>query len=320
MEFTYLSIGGGFRGSANNGQIFVRLKPSRRAGQVAGRDPERPAREARADPGVRPSIGGARSIFGGFGQPIRINVQGPEPTRLKIAAEQVLETMRAVPGVAEPQSSDEGEIPQLDVRVDRQQAWAAGLGIDSIASTLAAAVSGPARDAVGRPERATRTTSSSSIPTRCASRRRTSPRIPVLSNNIDPRTGQPAIVPLSQVADVRAGVGPQQIERRSLERQISISAGVLPGYSMGDVADARADAIATHRPAPRLSHRVRRRRAEPRRDEGLRARGDPARGGLHLPDPGVAVRLVRAAAVDHARAAALLHRRGARRCWSPAAR
>jgi HAE1 family hydrophobic/amphiphilic exporter-1 len=60
--------------------------------------------------------------------------------------------------------------------------------------------------------------------------------IVVPSNNIDPRTGQASMVPLTQVADVRAGVGPQQIERSSLERQVSISAGVLPGYGMGDVA------------------------------------------------------------------------------------
>ena len=39
---------------------------------------------------------------------------------------------------------------------------------------------------------------------------------------------------------VRSGVGPQAIERRSLERQITLSAGVLPGHNMGDVAaDAR---------------------------------------------------------------------------------
>ena len=47
-----------------------------------------------------------------------------------------------------------------------------------------------------------------------------------------------ALVPLGQVATVEAGVGPQQIERSSLERQISISAGVLPGFAMGNVADA----------------------------------------------------------------------------------
>jgi HAE1 family hydrophobic/amphiphilic exporter-1 len=62
--------------------------------------------------------------------------------------------------------------------------------------------------------------------------------IPVLSNNIDPRTGQQAVIPLVQVAQVKAGVGPQQIERNSLQRQISISSGVLPGYGVGDVADA----------------------------------------------------------------------------------
>jgi HAE1 family hydrophobic/amphiphilic exporter-1 len=45
------------------------------------------------------------------------------------------------------------------------------------------------------------------------------------------------------VADIRAGLGPQQIERRSLERQMSVSAGVLPGYSMGNVANAAKSVI-----------------------------------------------------------------------------
>jgi hydrophobic/amphiphilic exporter-1 (mainly G- bacteria), HAE1 family len=62
--------------------------------------------------------------------------------------------------------------------------------------------------------------------------------IPVPSTNVDPSTGRAVVVPLAQVAQVTAGVGPQQIERSSLERQVSISAGVLPGYSMGNVADA----------------------------------------------------------------------------------
>jgi HAE1 family hydrophobic/amphiphilic exporter-1 len=59
--------------------------------------------------------------------------------------------------------------------------------------------------------------------------------IPVVSSNLD-ASGQPALVPLSQVADLKSGTGPQQINRRQLERQITISAGVLPGYPIGDVA------------------------------------------------------------------------------------
>jgi HAE1 family hydrophobic/amphiphilic exporter-1 len=184
------------------------------------------------------------SIFGGFRQPIQIYVQGPEPTRLKLAAEQVLATVRAVPGVAEPSSSDDGEIPQLDVRVDRQQAWAAGLAMQTIGGTLQPLFQG---------QRATRWEDpngySHDVMVVYPDSSRVSPedvaRIPVLSNNIDPRTGQQVTIPLSQVAEIRPGVGPQQIERGYLERRISISAGVLPGFSMGNVADDARDALST---------------------------------------------------------------------------
>ena len=244
VEFTYLTVGGGggFRGS-NGGQIYVRLS------EKAHRD--RTQQEIQAAlrqqlpnvTGVRPNIGQTRSIFGGFGQPIRIFVQGPEATRLKLAAEQVMETIRNVDGVAEPTSSDEGEIPQLDVRVDRQQAWAAGLGINAIGSTLQPLFQG---------QRATRWEDpngySHDVVVVYPDSMRVSPedvaKIPVLSQNVDPRTGQAVTVPLSQVATIQAGVGPQQIERRMLERQVSLSAGVLGGYNMGDVADNARDAIA----------------------------------------------------------------------------
>jgi HAE1 family hydrophobic/amphiphilic exporter-1 len=243
VEFTYLNVGGGgFRGP-NGGSVYVRLSEKSKRDRSQQEIQTQLRQLLPSVTGVRPTIGGSRSIFGGMGQPIRIFVQGPEPTRLKLAAEQVLQTVRAVPGVAEPNSSDEGEIPQLDVRVDRQQAWAAGLGISSISSTLQPLFQG---------QRATRWEDelgySHDVVVVYPDSMRVSPedvaRIPVLSANVDARTGQAATVPLSQVAEVRSGVGPQQIERRMLERQVSLSAGVLTGHNMGDVADAARDAIA----------------------------------------------------------------------------
>ena len=244
VEFTSLSVGGGgaFSRGVNGGQIYVKLRPK----HERSRDLFAIQQELRGQlaliPGVRPSITGSRSIFGGYRQPIQIYVQGPEPTRLKLASEQVLETIRAVPGVAEPNSSDEGEIPQLDVRVDRQMAWAAGLAMQTIGGTLQPLFQG---------QRATRWEDpngySHDVMVVYPDSARVSAddvaRIPVLSNNFDPRTGQPVTVPLSQVAEIRPGVGPQQIERGYLERRISISAGVLPGYDMGTVADAARAAI-----------------------------------------------------------------------------
>jgi HAE1 family hydrophobic/amphiphilic exporter-1 len=235
VAFTYLSVGGGFRGTPSNGQIYVKLTPKseRKRSQFDIQTALRS--ELPKVSGARANITGTPTIFGGFRQPIAVNVQGPESSRLKILATQVLEVLRTVPGVAEPTSSDEGDIPQLDVQVDREQAWAAGLGIGSIASTLQPLFTGTRatewEDAQGY---------SHDVVVVYPDSMRTSAQdvggIPVPSNNIDPRSGRPVLVPLSQVATVKAGVGPQQIERSSLERQVSISAGVLPGYSMGNVA------------------------------------------------------------------------------------
>ncbi len=240
VMYTYTSVGSGFRGTANNGSVFVKLKPKgeRDRSMFAIQDDLR--NQLRTIPGARANIQGTRSIFGGYRQPIGINVQGPEPTRLKIAANEVLEAVREVPGVAEPQSSDEGEIPQLDVTVDRQQAWSAGVGVGAIASTLQPLFTGfratQWEDALGY---------SHDVVVVYPDSMRTSAadvaNIPVLSTNAS--AGGAPMIPLQQVAEVRAGVGPQQIERRMLERMVSISAGVLPGYNMGDVAAAAEAAI-----------------------------------------------------------------------------
>jgi HAE1 family hydrophobic/amphiphilic exporter-1 len=240
VDFTYLSAGGGFRGTPNNGSIFVKLHSKRDRDLFAIQNDLRG--RLRNIPGVQPSIQGQQSIFGGRGRPINVNVQGPEPTRLKIAAERVLATMRSVPGVAEAMSSEEGEIPQLDVRVDRQEAWRAGLGIGSIAGTLAPLFSG---------QRATRWEDpngySHDVVVVYPDSMRTSAAdvagITVGSTSTDSRTGSGVMIPLSQVADVRAGVGPQQIERRMLEQQVNVSSGVLPGYALGEVADRARKAI-----------------------------------------------------------------------------
>ncbi len=241
-DFTYLSAGGGFRGTPNNGNVFVALKPGHKRSLAEIQNDLRG--KLRNIPGVRPSIQGQRTIFGGFRQPIIVSVQGPEASRLKMAAERTLAAIKSVPGVAEPNSSEDGDIPQLDVRIDRQEAWRAGLGVGSVASTLQPLFSG---------QRATTWEDAQGFshdvvvifPDSLRGSAEDVSSLPVASTFIDSRNGLPSMVPLSQVAEVRAGVGPQQIERRQLEQQVSLSTGVLPGYVMGDVAEAVKRAIAT---------------------------------------------------------------------------
>jgi HAE1 family hydrophobic/amphiphilic exporter-1 len=243
VAFTQLSVGGpggGGRGGPNSGNIYVRLVPKS--------DRDRSQFEIQTElrsqlgqfPGLRASIGGTPSIFGGRGPPVSVNVQGPEAARLKLIAAQVLDVMRGVQGLAEPQSSDEGDIPQLDVRVDRQQAWAAGLGIGTISNTLQPLFTG-ARATVWQDPQGY----SHDVVVIYPDSLRATPAnvgdIPIAGSAMDTRTGHAASIPLSQVADLRVGVGPQTIEHRALERQVRISAQVLPGVPVGDVA-ARARA------------------------------------------------------------------------------
>jgi HAE1 family hydrophobic/amphiphilic exporter-1 len=237
VAFTYLTVGGGFRSTPNRGQIYVGLVP--KAHRVRSQaDIQTELRGfLRTIPGLRPSILGTPSIFSGYRQPVLVNVQGPEMTRLKIVADRVLRAMRNVPGVAEPFSSDEGDIPQLSVEVDRQQAWAAGVGVGSIGETLQPLFAGQKastwEDPLGYSHDVvvvypdSLRASASDVAT-----------IPVASEHVDSTIMQPSMVPLAQVAQVRASVGPQTIERRSLERQIQLAASVLPGYALGDVANA----------------------------------------------------------------------------------
>ena len=236
VEFTFLSIGGGGRGGASNGSVYVKLK--------ARHDRDRSQFDVQGDvrkfltqiPGVAGNVTGTPSIFGGFRQPIQVNVQGADPDRLKLVADQVLQTLREVPGLAEPTSSDEGAIPQLDVQVDRQQAWAAGLGLDAIAGTLQPLFAGQ-RATVFQDELGYSHDVVVVYPDSLRTSLEDVASIPVTGAGRDARSGQAVTVPLSQVADIVSGIGPQQIERRALESQIGLSAGILPGYAMGNVAD-----------------------------------------------------------------------------------
>ncbi|HEX7979830.1 MAG TPA: efflux RND transporter permease subunit [Gemmatimonadaceae bacterium] len=238
-DFTYLSVGGGFRGTPNQGQVFVSLKPGHKRTLAEIQNDLRG--KLRQIPGVRPQIQGQRSIFGGFRQPIQVSMQGPESSRLKLVADRALQAIRTVPGVAEPNSSEEGDIPQLDVRVDRQEAWRAGLGVGSVAATLQPLFSGQRATTWEDPQGFSHDVVVV-FPDTLRTNAADVSELPVASTFVS-QNGLPSMVPIAQVAEVRAGVGPQQIERRQLEQQVTLSAGVMPGYVMGDVAQSVQKAI-----------------------------------------------------------------------------
>ncbi len=313
VGFTSLSIGGGggFSRGSNGGQIFVRLKPKHERKKTMFEVQGELRRKLAGIPGVRPQITGSSSIFGGYRQPIQIYVQGPEPTRLKLAAEQVLATVRAVPGVAEPSSSDDGEIPQLDVRVDRQQAWAAGLAMQTIGGDVAAAVPGAARHPVGGSQRllARRNGGVPGFVARFTRGRRAHPGAEQQHRSAHRSAGHRAALAGRRDPSRRGAAA----DRARLPGTAYLDlGGGAARLQHGDRRRRCARRAHHHRPACGVSDDLRRRRAEPHRDQGVRARGAAAGGGLHLPHHRLDLRLLHPAARHHARAPAVVPRRGAR--------
>jgi hydrophobic/amphiphilic exporter-1 (mainly G- bacteria), HAE1 family len=240
VDFTSLSVGG--RGGITNGSVNVRLKPRNQRTRDQFQIQEEIRKELPKFSGLTASISQQGSIFGGRGAPITVNVQGPEMTRLKLIASQVNDVLKSLPGVASTRSSDEGNLPQLDVRVDRQQAWAAGLGIGSIANTLQPLFTGQ-RASVWQDPQGYSHDVVVIYPDSLRSGAADVASIAVSGTGTDSRTGLPASVLLSQVAEIRPGVGPQQIERRALERQVKVDVQVVPGTPLGNVASAARAAL-----------------------------------------------------------------------------
>ncbi len=217
VAFTYTSIGGPQHNNAvNRGQIFVKLKPRHQ------RVLDQQAFEADIRR-VLPRFQGASArilqlgAVGGSAAPIVIKLTGPELPKLQEISDRAIASMRDVPGLVELKSSLEGRKPEWVIDVDRDLASNVGLSVGQVGSALRPVLagqkagdwedeSGLAHDVIVRMAPEARTSQADLL------------RVPIATANLDKRTGMPVMVPLGQVASMRRGGAPDQIDRERLER------------------------------------------------------------------------------------------------------
>jgi hydrophobic/amphiphilic exporter-1 (mainly G- bacteria), HAE1 family len=178
--------------------------------------------------GLLDAVGGNKQIL--------FSIQGPDTAELERLTQQAMEKIRNVAGLVDLDSSVKPNKPTLDVQVKREAASDMGLGIAQIGSGLRTLVAGQTVGNWRAPDDQTY-----DVNVRLAPDARNTPqdleRLPfTVGQNAD---GSPRIVRLDQVADVVEATGPNQINRRDLTREVSISANVS-GRSAGEVsADIR---------------------------------------------------------------------------------
>jgi len=162
----------------------------------------------------------------GGGQPLSMEITGPNMQDLISVANQVEAKMKEVPGAIDVQNSWEVDKPELQVSIDRIRASDMGLSISQIASTLRTSIEGNSdaklRDAGEEYDIRVRLTK--------LNRQSTAD----VSNIIVGHTNGTPIY-LRDVAKVELAAAPNKIDRKNRQRLITVSAGLAQGYSLANV-------------------------------------------------------------------------------------
>jgi len=180
-------------------------------------------------------VGGANvsvftSGFGGAFKQIQIEMRGQDPAVLTRLASQAAEEVRTVAGATDVGLSIRGERPELIVDLKRGLAGSLGVTVADVAQSLRPAFAGiDAGDWVD-PTGETR-----DVRVRLAPEARQRvvdlERLPLVMTDA---TGKPVTLPLGQVASIRQGVGPAQINHLNRDPVVNVQANVQ-GRSLTEV-------------------------------------------------------------------------------------
>jgi HAE1 family hydrophobic/amphiphilic exporter-1 len=167
----------------------------------------------------------------GGNKPVTFSILGSDTAELERLTLLALEKIRNTPGLVDLDSSVKPNKPTLDIQVRRDAASDLGLNVGQIGNDLRTLVAGRT---VGNWRASDDQTYDVNV--RLAPEARSSARaleqLPFTLSNPD---GSTRLVRLNQVARVVPSTGPNQINRRELTREVSISANTA-GRSAGEVS------------------------------------------------------------------------------------
>jgi hydrophobic/amphiphilic exporter-1 (mainly G- bacteria), HAE1 family len=171
----------------------------------------------------------------GGNKQIELSLLGPDQRELERLATMAMEKIRPINGLVDLDSSVKPNKPTVEISLKREAASDLGLGVASVGNQLRTLVAGTTVGNWRAPDDQTY-----DVNVRLAPDARDSPndleRLPFAINSAD---GTTKVVRLNQVADVKEAIGPNQINRRELTREVAINANVF-GRSAGEVsADIR---------------------------------------------------------------------------------
>ncbi|MEO8527293.1 MAG: efflux RND transporter permease subunit, partial [Caldimonas sp.] len=168
----------------------------------------------------------------GGGKSLQFSIQGTDLGELERLSRTITAKLSQIPGLVDLDTTLKPDKPTVAIEVRRDAASDAGLNVNMLANTLRTLVAGTTVGNWRAPDG-----ENYDVNVQLAPESRYAigdlQRMPI---NVAPGSdGSPRVVRLSQVADVLASTGPNQINRRDLNREINVDANAF-GRSSGDVS------------------------------------------------------------------------------------
>ena len=224
----YFSVVGGFMGNPNRGILFTRL--------VDWSDRSRSVQDMINE--VQPQFFGVPGVlafatnppaFGGFGAPIQYVVQNPDFGKLTQGMDTLITRARQIKGLVNVDTDLRVNKPELTVNFDRDRAEDLGVPVRDVAGTLQTLLGGR------RISTFTRDNKLYDVIARLSPEERATPSD---MTGLYLRGRDRTLVQLEALATVKEGVGPRQLNHFNRIRSATLTASLVPGFTLGEAIDS----------------------------------------------------------------------------------
>ena len=230
VRYTVTTINSGFAAGKIYASTYVRLL-DRKDRQRSIVQLTAPIRERLSRiPGITVTNIGQTDLGGG--KSLQFSIQGTDLNELARLSQTITAKLAEIPGLVDLDSTLKPDKPTVAIEVRRDAAADAGLNVNALAGTLRTLVAGNTVGNWRAPDG-----ENYDVNVRLAPDSRDTladlQRLPItVAAAAD---GSPRVVRLSQVAEIAPSTGPNQINRRDLNREINVDANAL-GRSSGEVS------------------------------------------------------------------------------------
>ncbi|MFL6194249.1 MAG: efflux RND transporter permease subunit [Thermoanaerobaculia bacterium] len=254
------NAGGGFLGGVNQGTVFVRIAPheerkfsiSRLLNGLVHLDPLQAFRGNYSQQDVMNEIRGRLRKFkdlrcgvrnlqsfniGGGNYDIDFSLRGPDLQALSVYAERLRDKSKELGGIVDADTTLKLDKPELRVVVDRDRAADMGVDMSDVASALRLMVGGDQE--VSR-FRDPQVNDDYDVQLRLAEGQRNDPKA-ILDLYVPGRGGK--LYQLGNFVTVKEETTASRVDRLDRQRQVSLRAGVGPGYALADRIEALQEAV-----------------------------------------------------------------------------